>query len=449
MIYFDNAATTMHKPASVIEAVTRSFSYVGNAGRGAHGATLDADRMLFDTRLRLAQLFNGESPECFAFTSNATEGLNAAIHALIRPGDHVITTVCEHNSVLRPLYRKMENDGVSVDFLGLAPDQPQNYGILDDDALERYFKSHIKCADGRHTSEHMGKHMSEHTANHVSEHTANHVSEHTANHMSEHTANHVSTHTANHMISNTSQHAGAIIVTHASNLTGNLTDVKKYADFAKAHDLLLIVDGAQTAGCVPIDLQALGIDVFCFAGHKGLLGPQGTGGIYVRKGLSMTPFKVGGSGIHSFDHHQPAMMPEVLEAGTQNGHGLAGLHAALEFIAENGVDTLRQRQMQLCRTFIEEISDIEGIKLYGNPNLDHRVATVALNIGDCPSSWVADQLWEKAEIAVRAGAHCAPLMHEALGTKEQGAVRFSFSHANTMEEIHTAAQVLRDIADIL
>lgn len=383
MIYLDNAATSFHKLPRVAQAVAEAFSYVGNAGRGGHGATLDTARMIFNTRMLLAELLHAESPECIAFTANATESLNIAIHSLIHSGEHVITTVCEHNSVLRPLYRKMDEENVSVTFVPLDKHYAAGEGLLDYDILEQSCRKNTK----------------------------------------------------------------ALVVTHASNLTGNLTDLARISHFAKAHGLLLIVDGAQTAGCVPVDVWKMGIDVFCFSGHKGLLGPQGTGGIYIREGLDISPLKVGGSGVHSFDRKQPPKMPDVLEAGTQNAHGIAGLGAALEYIVQEDVENIRAKQMMLCRQFIGEVSDIEAITLYGNPDLNQRIATVALNMGDLDSAYVADWLWENAEIAVRAGAHCAPLMHESLGTKKQGAVRFSFSHMNTPEEIHQAAEALKRLAE--
>lgn len=383
MIYLDHAATSFHKPPQVVRAVADAFSYVGNAGRGGHGATLDTSRMIFNTRMLLAQLLGAESPECIAFTANTTESLNIAIQSLIHSGDHVITTVCEHNSVLRPLYRKADEENVELTFVPLDKRFPVYEGRLNYDILEQSCRANTK----------------------------------------------------------------AIVVTHTSNLTGNLTDIERISCFAKAHGLLLIVDGAQTAGCVPVDVMKMGIDVYCFSGHKGLLGPQGTGGIYIREGLNITPLKVGGSGVHSFDRKQPPKMPDVLEAGTQNAHGIAGLGAALEYIHQETVEDIRKKQMMLCKQFIDEVSSLKGIILYGNPDLNERIATVALNIEGMDSAYVADWLWENKEIAVRAGAHCAPLMHESLGTRRQGAVRFSFSHMNTPEEVHIAAQAIKTLIE--
>ena len=334
--------------------------------------------MIFDTRLLLAQTFGIEDPGQIAFTANATQSLNIAVHGLFKKGDHVVSTVCEHNSVLRPLYRKQE-EGVEIT---LVPTTGTAEGILDYNALEAAVKTNTR----------------------------------------------------------------AIVITHASNLTGNLTDLRSVSAIAKKHGILLVADASQTAGVVPIDVQSMGIDVLCFTGHKGLLGPQGTGGIYVRPGTEIAPLIVGGSGVRSFEKKHPAQMPTALEAGTLNGHGIAGLHGALEYLKKKGIESIREREMALTKRFLAGIKEIPGMILYGNPDLDARVATVALNLGNLDSGEVSDWLWEKHEIAVRPGAHCAPLMHEALGTREQGAVRFSFSHYNTEEEIDAAIQALWELA---
>lgn len=377
MIYLDSAATSLWHPKEAEERMMQALRGCGNAGRGAHDATLDAGRVVFETRMRLAELFHAESPERIAFTCNDTEALNTAIFGLLEAGDHVITTVCEHNSVLRPLYA-MEKQGLE---LTIVPADAS--GRIDDKQMEAAVRENTK----------------------------------------------------------------AIVVTHASNLTGNITDLARVHAIAERDSLLLIVDAAQTAGILPIDVQKSGIDVLCFSGHKGLLGPQGTGGIYVRPGLFVRPLKMGGSGIRSYEKEQPKAMPEHLEAGTLNVHGIAGLCGALEYLEKTGIDTVYQREMERMRLFLEEIRGIPGLVLYGTDDLQQRVPTVALNIGSCDSGRVSDWLYEEYGIAVRSGAHCAPLMHEALGTREQGAVRFSFSHVLQEDEVRTAAQALRQFAE--
>ena len=375
MIYFDNAATTLQKPEGVEEAVIRALRSAGNAGRGAHEPTLAASRLLYHTREKLAKLFGVSDPSRIAFAGSAREALNMAIQGIFRPGDHVITSVCEHNSVLRPLYLMGER-GVALSFIDV-----DDKGRLRYDLMEELVRKETK----------------------------------------------------------------ALVLTHASNLTGNVTDLERAAAFAKKYGLLLVVDGAQSAGILPVSAEALGIDVFCFTGHKGLMGPQGTGGIYVREGLEIAPLKVGGSGIHSFDQEHPALMPTALEAGTLNVHGIAGLGASVDDILQTGTDTILKKEMALARRFICGIQDLPEIHIYGDLEAEIRTGIVSLNIGAEDSAQISDILWEDYEICVRAGAHCAPLMHKALGTVEQGAVRFSFSYYNTIEEIDIAIQALREL----
>ena len=377
MIYLDSSATSFLKPPQVAEAVFRSFNTIGNAGRGAHAPTLNASRLIYDTREKLAALFGTPDPSRIAFTCNATEALNIAIHGAIHPGEHVITTACEHNSVLRPLYLK-EKEGTELTII--PADQK---GRIRYDLLESSVKS------------------------------------------------------------NTS----AIVLTHASNLSGNVTDLAFVSNFAKKHGLLLIVDASQTAGSLPINVVKMGIDILCFTGHKGLFGPQGTGGLYVREGLTLSPLKSGGSGIHSFDKQHPTDMPTALEAGTLNGHGIAGLNAGLDYILSTGVKNIHAKEISLARRFVNGISDISDLKLYGDIDAPLRTPIISLNIGNMSSASVSDILWEDYEICVRAGAHCAPLMHKSFGTEKQGAVRFSFSCFNTEAEIDTAIRAMHEIAE--
>ena len=377
MIYLDSSATSFLKPPQVAEAVFRSFNTIGNAGRGAHAPTLNASRLIYDTREKLAALFGTPDPSRIAFTCNATEALNIAIHGAIHPGEHVITTACEHNSVLRPLYLK-EKEGTELTIISADKKGRIRYDLLE---------SSVK--------------------------------------------------------SNTS----AIVLTHASNLSGNVTDLAFVSNFAKKHVLLLIVDASQTAGSLPINVVKMGIDILCFTGHKGLFGPQGTGGLYVREGLTLSPLKSGGSGIHSFDRQHPTDMPTALEAGTLNGHGIAGLNAGLDYILSTGVKNIHAKEISLARRFVNGISDISDLKLYGDIDAPLRTPIISLNIGNMSSASVSDILWEDYEICVRAGAHCAPLMHKTFGTEKQGAVRFSFSCFNTEAEIDTAIRAMHEIAE--
>ena len=239
----------------------------------------------------------------------------------------------------------------------------------------------------------------------------------------------------------------AIISTAGSNLTGNLVDIKRVGEIAKKHGLIFVVDASQTAGVFPIDVKELNIDILCFTGHKGLLGPQGTGGMDVRDGVEVKPYLSGGTGVQTYNEHQPAEMPTRLEAGTLNGHGLAGLDAAIDYINEFGMQAIHDKEMSLMWRFYNGVKDIEGVKIYGDFDVKDRCPIVSINLSDYESGAVSDELFTRFEIATRPGGHCAPLMHKALGTVDQGAVRFSFSHFNTEEEVDTAINAVRTLAE--
>ena len=262
---------------------------LGNAARGAHENSLQASRMIYDTRCALARLFGFSHPERVIFTANATESLNLALNGLFSPGDHVITTDLEHNSVLRPLYRLEDQGTITLDFV-----PADRMGNPDYSAFEDLIRPNTR----------------------------------------------------------------AIVTTHASNLTGNLVDLPRVSAIAKSHGLLLVVDASQTAGSIPISMEDLGIDLLCFTGHKGLMGPQGTGGLCVSPGVTLRPWKVGGSGVHSYSRTQPEDYPTCLEAGTLNGHGIAGLSAAVDFLLETGVDAIARRERELTFRFYRGVKDI-------------------------------------------------------------------------------------------
>ena len=240
-----------------------------------------------------------------------------------------------------------------------------------------------------------------------------------------------------------------VVCTHASNLTGDVVDIARVGAFAHAHGLLFVVDASQTAGLLELDMEAQQIDVLCFTGHKGLYGPQGTGGLCVRDGLDLRPWKVGGTGVHSFSETQPGDYPTRLEAGTLNGHGLAGLLAALEWLEQTGVETVRNHDCGLARRFYEQVRSVPGISVYGDWAARQRAPIVALNLAGWDSAMLSDTLAERYQIATRPGAHCAPRLHRALGTEELGAVRFSWSWFNTEEETDAAAAAVAQLAEEL
>ncbi len=238
----------------------------------------------------------------------------------------------------------------------------------------------------------------------------------------------------------------AIVCTHASNLTGNMVDLARVGQIAKAHGLLFIVDAAQTAGEFPIDMEAMGIDILCFTGHKALMGPQGTGGLCIREGVEIRPWKVGGTGVQTYSQTQPEALPALLEAGTLNGHGIAGLAAAVDYINSVGIEAIRDKEEFLTRRFLDGVSHIEGVAVYGDFMARQHAPVVALNIRDYDSGTVADELSEAYGIAVRPGAHCAPRMHQALGTTQQGAVRFSFGWFTEAEDVDAAVRAVKELA---
>ena len=376
MIYLDNAATTRTKPPAVAQAVLEALSSYGNCGRGGHQGALSAARTIYETREKIAALLGCPRADHVCFTQNSTQALNIAVCGLLGPGDHVISTDLEHNSVLRPLYR-LRRAGAAVDFV-----PADSRGRLDYCGFERLLRPETK----------------------------------------------------------------AIVCTHASNLTGDAVDIARVGRFAREHGLLFILDASQTAGVLPIDLAAMGIDVVCFTGHKSLMGPQGTGGLCLREGLEIRPFTVGGTGVQSYSEAQPGEYPTRLEAGTLNGHGLAGLSAALDFLSETGIARIHAHEDALARRFYEAVRDLPGVTVYGDFSAPVRAPVVTLNIGDFDSAEVSDELAERFGIAPRPGAHCAPRLHRALGTEEQGAVRFSWSYFNTEEETAAAAEAVRVLA---
>ncbi|WP_058270624.1 aminotransferase class V-fold PLP-dependent enzyme [Olsenella massiliensis] len=387
-VYLNCAATSVVRPPCVTEAVVRALGSLGSSGRGAGGCELGAARAVMVARERVCRLFNGVRPERVVMCANATMALNLAILGTVRPGDHVVATAWDHNSVLRPLFALRDERGVSLDVVGA-----DERGALDLDELARLVTPGTRL----------------------------------------------------------------VTCTHASNLTGDVCDVGAVARIAHDAGALLLVDCAQTAGARPVDMQALGADLLAFTGHKALMAPQGTGGLIARPGVEVMPTLRGGTGVRSFDEGMPEAWPEHLEAGTLNAHGIAGLSAALAWLDDLGVERVHRHDLALVRRFAKGVRSLEGCTLYGGlprdlalldgsrPERDH-APVLALNVRGWESSALALALEERHGISVRAGAHCAPLMHRALGTSRTGAVRFSFGWFTSDQDVDYALDALGRLA---
>lgn len=377
MIYFDNAATSFPKPKIVYDEIIDAMTQYGaNPGRSGHKLALQSSRKIFNTRNKISKLFNIKNPMNVVLTFNCTESLNMGIKGFLKPGDHVITTSMEHNSVLRPII-SLEKFGVTNTIV-----QGDSMGRINPKDIEKSIKPETKM----------------------------------------------------------------ILTTHISNLTGTIMDIEAIGQIAKAHNIVYFVDGAQSAGVYPIDVEKMNIDMLAFPGHKSLLGPQGTGGLYIKEGLDIVELFQGGTGSVSNSLEQPDMMPDKYESGTPNAPGIVGLGAGIDYILKVGMDNIRKKEEALTQHFIEEVSKIENIRLYGPLTPGQHAPVVALNIGDADSSEISYILDEEYNIAVRPGLHCAPLAHKTIGTFKQGVVRFSFGFKNTHEEVELAIKALKDIA---
>ncbi len=379
-IYLDNAATSWPKPESVYEVVDRYQRQLGApAGRSAYREANEVERLVNDARRRTARWINAESPDRIVFTSNGTDSLNMALHGAIRPGDHVITSVAEHNSVLRPLQHLQEKCDVRVTRVGV-----DDQGIVDPEAVQAAI-----CDQTR-----------------------------------------------------------MIVLVHASNVTGALQPVAEIGRIARNHEVLFLVDAAQSVGHVPLDVGALGADLLAAPGHKGLLGPLGTGILYIAPEVEqwLSPMRQGGTGTDSSHPSQPSSMPDRYESGNHNVPGILGLGAGLSFLQERTIDAIRGHDQQLTAMLLEGLSAIDGVTVYGPSDVERRVGVVSITAEGFEPQELAMMLDAACGIQVRAGLHCAPLMHDALGTLEHGGtVRFSLGVFNTADQIELTIQALEEV----
>ncbi|WP_294188961.1 aminotransferase class V-fold PLP-dependent enzyme [uncultured Clostridium sp.] len=365
MIYLDNAATSFPKPSKVYEeAINCMKNYCANPGRGSHNMAIKSALKVMESRNLISEIFNIRNPFNIVFTHNATEALNIAIKGLLKKGDHVISTVLEHNSVLRPL-NSMAKHGVEVTLI--SSDKAGFINPLD-------IKDEIKF------------------------------------------------------------NTKAIIINHASNVLGSIQDINSIGKIAKKYGVKFIVDASQSAGSISIDVERDNIDLLAFPGHKGLLGPQGTGALYIREGIELKSFKEGGTGSISNSIDQPKELPDRFESGTLNTPGIVGLCEGVKFIKKIGIENIYNEEMQLMDQLIRELKKLDFVKIYGSTSLKNRLSVLSINIEGIDASIVGEEL-NDAEIAVRTGYHCAALIHKVIGTEYIGTVRISPGCFNTSKDI--------------
>ena len=380
MIYFDNTATSWPKPPGVAKAMAHYLNEVGaNPGRSGHRLAVEAARIVYATREAVAELFNAPDPLRVVFGANVTEALNLALWSLLRPGDRVITSSMEHNSVMRPL-RALERQGVEVTVVQCSPE-----GFLDPADVEAVIQPDTVL----------------------------------------------------------------IVLNHASNVVGTLLPVAKVGHIARRHDLLLLVDAAQTAGAYPIDVQADAVDLLAFTGHKSLYGPMGTGGLVIGERVNparLKPLKRGGTGSRSEREEQPDFLPDMCESGTLNAVGLAGLADGIRWVREQGVEAIRAHEMALSQQLIDGLRAVPGVTVYGGLDATRQTATVSFNIVGMEPSEVGLRLDEEYDIMCRVGLHCAPAAHKTLGTFPVGTVRFGLGAFNTPDQVEAALEAADQLA---
>ena len=385
-IYLDNASTTFPKPQAVADAVYQYITHAGtNISRGTCATT--TEDLVFATREQLCRFFGSEDSKNVVFTKNITESLNIIIKGLLHSGDHVLVTAMEHNAVMRPLQQigtELTAGNAPTDAITFSRIPCDTDGALCLDALPQLVRPNTK----------------------------------------------------------------AIIMTHASNVCGTLQPLAEIGSFCQKHGLRFIVDSAQSAGVVPINMQEMHIDALAFTGHKGLLAPQGIGGFVLRESIidEITPLIVAGSLSHT--EHTPRFMPDKFEAGTLNLPGIAGLHASLSWLQQQGIDKIRTHELTLTQQFLDGLQQLEAqnlLRIVGKRNCSERVGVVSISTDITDIAELAFILADKYAIATRVGLHCAPNAHKTLRTYPTGTLRFSFGWHNTAEEVNVTLQALKEV----
>lgn len=378
-IYLDNAATSWPKPEAVYRAVEDYQRRLGApAGRSAYAEASETERIVASCRQRIAELIGAAKTKEIVFTHNATDSLNLALHGVLRPGDHVVTSDCEHNSVLRPLRFLAEQRGVSATYVGCDAQ-----GFVSPDDIRRAIQPQTRL----------------------------------------------------------------IALVHASNVTGAIQPVEEVGKIAAERGLFYLVDAAQSLGHVPVDVQRIGCHLLAAPGHKGLLGPLGTGLLYVAPGVEeqLLPLRQGGTGTRSDEDVQPTSLPDRYESGNLNVPGIVGLAAGVAEIMSRGMESIERHARDLLGRLSEGLAGIPGLTLYGPGTTDRRVAVVSFNLAGYDPQELASLLDANWSIQTRAGLHCAPRMHAALGTAPSGTLRVSLGHFNTAGHVDALLGALAEI----
>ncbi|MBP1718558.1 MAG: cysteine desulfurase / selenocysteine lyase [Deltaproteobacteria bacterium] len=379
LIYLDNAATSHPKPEIVIQAMEAFMRNVGgNPGRSGHRLSIEAGRIIFETREKIAALFGISDSSRVIFGQNATEAINLGLKGLLRRGDHVITSSMEHNSVMRPL-RALEREGIDLTVVPCSRE-----GFLDPAEIQKAIRKNSRM----------------------------------------------------------------VVLNHGSNVVGTLLPLAPVGKICRNHGILFMVDAAQTAGVIPIDMEKEKIDLLALTGHKALFGPQGTGGLVMGERVNeknLEPLKRGGTGSRSELEEQPDFLPDRCESGTPNAVGLTGLRAGLDFILGVGIERIRDHEKKLTTRLIQGLQEIPGAIVYGSGDAEKQCATVSFNLKNWMPSDLSFRLDEEFGILTRVGLHCAPSAHKTIGTFPEGTVRVSMSYLNTGEEIEQALQAIKTL----
>lgn len=381
MIYLDNGATTFPKPDAVYRQMDEFYRTHGvNPGRSGFDLCIEAGSIIEDTRRLLTRYFNGTDPHRLVFGYNATDALNLAIFGLVRPGEHVISTTLEHNSVLRPLYHLERDSRVEVEYVPF-----DSNGFVPPEEIGRRIKKNTRL----------------------------------------------------------------VAVNHASNVIGTVQDLSAIGAICRPKGVLLLTDASQSAGKIKVDMQAMNLDVVAFTGHKSLMGPMGIGGLYVREGVEIRHTRAGGSGVRSAQRAHLDEYPYRLEYGTPNLPGIAGLNAGVKWLLEEGPEKIEQRELQLLKKLRDGLREIEHVEMYCQDDLTDHIAVLTFNIDGVEAADVGTMLDVDHGIACRTGLHCAPLVHEQLGTDRiKGSVRFGLGPFTTESDIQRAVGAVAQIASL-